>query len=74
MKTVKDEDWTFDRVAPNRMIAGTPEQVVDEIQRYRDYVGCDYMILYLRHPKGPSHEHVKRAIRLFGEKVLPKVN
>lgn len=74
VKTVKDEDWTFDRVAPNRMIAGTPEQVVDEIQRYRDYVGCDYMILYLRHPKGPSHEHVKRAIRLFGEKVLPKVN
>ena len=28
VRTVKDEEWTFDRVAPNRIIAGTPEQVV----------------------------------------------
>lgn len=74
VKTVTDDEWTFDRVAPNRMIAGTPEEVVDEIQRYRDHVGCDYMILYLRHPTGPSHEHVMKAIRMFGDKVLPKLN
>jgi probable F420-dependent oxidoreductase len=74
VRTVTDDEWTFDRVAPNRIIAGTPEEVVDEIQRYRDHVGCDYMILYLRHPAGPDHEHVMKAIRLFGDKVLPKVS
>lgn len=74
VRTIKDEDWTFNRVAPNRIIAGTPEQVVDEIQRYRDYVGCQYMVLYLRHPAGPDHEHVMKAIRLFGEKVLPRLS
>lgn len=74
VRTVKDEEWTFDRVAPNRIIAGTPEQVVDEIQRYRDYVGCQYMVLYLRHPAGPDHQQVMKAIRMFGDKVLPKLN
>jgi probable F420-dependent oxidoreductase len=74
VRTVTDEEWSFDRVAPNRMIAGTPDEVIDEIQRYRDQMGCEYMILYLRHPTGPSHEHVMRAIELFGDKVLPRVN
>ncbi len=74
VRTVKDEEWTFDRVAPNRMIAGDPQQVLDEIQRYRDHVGCQYMILYFRHPTGPDHAHVMKAIQMFGEKVLPKLS
>jgi probable F420-dependent oxidoreductase len=74
VRTIKDDEWTFDRIAPHRMIAGAPEQVIDEIQRYRDHVGCQYMVLYLRHPTGPDHDHVMRAIRLFGDKVLPKVS
>jgi len=74
VRTVRDEEWTFERVAPNRLIAGTPAEVVDEIQRYRDEVGCDYIVMYFRHPTGPDHEHTMKAIRLFGEKVLPKFN
>jgi alkanesulfonate monooxygenase SsuD/methylene tetrahydromethanopterin reductase-like flavin-dependent oxidoreductase (luciferase family) len=74
VRTVTDEEWTFDRVAPNRMVAGDAAQVLDEIQRYRDYVGCQYMVLYFRHPTGPDHDHVMKAIRMFGEKVLPKLS
>jgi probable F420-dependent oxidoreductase len=74
VRTVTDEEWTFNRVAPNRMVAGDPALVLDEIQRYRDYVGCQYMVLYFRHPTGPDHDHVMKAIRMFGEKVLPKLS
>jgi probable F420-dependent oxidoreductase len=74
VRTATDEQWTFDKVAPNRVLAGDVEQVIDEIERYRDYVGCDYMVLYLRQPTGPSHEKVMNAIRLFGEKILPRLS
>lgn len=72
VRTIKDEEWTFERIAPNRLIAGTPSEVAEEIQRYREVVGCEYLILYFRHPTGPDHEQVMKNIRLFGEKVLPK--
>lgn len=72
VRTVTDEEWTFERVAPNRAITGTPEEVIEEIARYRKVVGCEYIVCYLRHPTGPDHEHTMKAIRLFGEKVIPK--
>lgn len=72
VKTITDAEWTFDRVAPNRLIAGNPSQVIDEIARYRDETRCEHMILYLRYPTGPGHEETMKCIRMFGEKVFPK--
>jgi probable F420-dependent oxidoreductase len=71
VRTISDEEWTFDRVAPNRLIAGEPAEVIDEIHRYRDTVGCEYIILYFRHPTGPDHAQTMKCIELFGKKVLP---
>ncbi len=71
VRTVKDEEWTFDRVAPNRMIAGTPDEVVAEIERYRGVVGCEYIIMYFRHPSGPNHAETMKCIELFGKQVIP---
>lgn len=71
VRTARDEEWTYERVAPNRVIAGTPEQVISEIQRYRQEVGCEYIIFYFRHPTGPDHRATMRCIELFGKEVIP---
>jgi len=73
VKEVKsDAEWTFERVAPNRLLCGTPDEVIAEIRRYEQEVGCQYMILMLRHPTGPSHHETMECIELFGKEVLPK--
>ncbi len=72
VRSIRDDEWTFDRLAPNRLIAGDPQQVIDEIARYRETVGCQHLILYLRHPTGPDHARVMKCIERFGKKVLPK--
>lgn len=72
VKTVTDDAWTFDRVAPNRVIAGTPAQVIEEVQRYREEVGCEYLVCYFRHPSGPNHDYTMKCIRNWGEKVIAK--
>ena len=64
-------EWTCERVAPNRLIYGTPEQVVTELKRYERATGCQYMILMLRCPSGPSHAETMRCIERFGTDVLP---
>ncbi len=74
VRTITDAEWTFDRIAPNRLIAGTPQEVVDEIERYRTIVGCEYLVLYFRHPTGPDHAATMRSIETFGKHVLPKFN
>jgi alkanesulfonate monooxygenase SsuD/methylene tetrahydromethanopterin reductase-like flavin-dependent oxidoreductase (luciferase family) len=63
--------WTFDRVSPDRLIAGDPNRVVRQIERCRAEVGCEWMIFLFRHPLGPSHEEVLGCIELFGKEVIP---
>jgi hypothetical protein len=35
-------------------------------------VGADYFLIRFRHPGGPAHEKVVKALKLFGEHVIPK--
>lgn len=72
VRTISDAEWTFHRIAPNRLIVGEPAEVHDEIQRYRETVGCEYIICYFRHPTGPDHSQTMKCIELFGKTVLPK--
>jgi len=73
VKDVKsDAEWSFDRVAPHRLICGTPDDVVAELKRYEREIGCQYMILMLRHPTGPSHQETMKCIELLGTEVLPR--
>ena len=69
--TVKDEEWTYDRVVPDRLIAGTPEQVIAEIERYSEELDCKEIIFNFRHRSGPDHESTMRCIELFGKEVIP---
>jgi probable F420-dependent oxidoreductase len=71
VRTARDDEWTYERVAPNRVIAGTPDEVIAEIERYRREVGCEYIVFYFRHPTGPDHRATMRCIELFGREVIP---
>ena len=52
-----------------RGAVGTPEQVVDLVQRYVD-AGVDQVIFVQQ--AGPNrHEHICESLELFGKKVLP---
>jgi alkanesulfonate monooxygenase SsuD/methylene tetrahydromethanopterin reductase-like flavin-dependent oxidoreductase (luciferase family) len=64
-------DWSFENVAPNRLIAGTPDDVIREVDQYRAEMACQWMILMFRHPQGPDHAAVLRCIELFGREVIP---
>lgn len=72
LKDVKtDADLTLERIA-DRLILGSPEECVDQIARWHADLGMDALILRIRHATGPSHERVMQAIKLFGEKVIPR--
>ncbi|HZO80425.1 MAG TPA: LLM class flavin-dependent oxidoreductase [Candidatus Binataceae bacterium] len=74
IKNVKSEEqWTFDVAAPNRFIAGSPKDCLQQLQMWQKEVQPDYLVLRMRHPGGPSHERVKQAISTFGREVLPKL-
>jgi probable F420-dependent oxidoreductase len=70
-----EAEFTMEKMAPDRIIAGSPEEVVDQLQRWREATGAEMVIFRLRqaHSGGPPHDKILRAIRLFGDKVIPKL-
>ena len=68
-----DAEITLERVAPQRLILGDPEECAGEFLRWKEATGADYFLLRLRHAHsgGPSHEKIMEAITLFGERVIP---
>jgi alkanesulfonate monooxygenase SsuD/methylene tetrahydromethanopterin reductase-like flavin-dependent oxidoreductase (luciferase family) len=70
-----EAEFTIDKMAPERIILGSPEEVVDQLQHWQETIGAEMMIFRLRqaHSGGPPHEKILRAIRLFGDKVIPNL-
>ena len=74
-KSIESEsEFTLDRIAPDRLIIGDPQECVTEFKRWSQAVGTDYFLLRLRqaHSGGPPHQKIMDAIRLFGEQVIPQ--
>lgn len=72
LKDVKrEEELSFAKVAKDRLLVGSPEECLEQLQRWQEEIRPDYLIIRLRQPGGPLHARVLEAIRLFGEKVLP---
>ncbi len=69
-----EAEFTLEKMAPDRIILGSPAEVVDQMQRWQEATGAEMVIFRLRqaHSGGPPHEKILRAIRLFGEKVIPR--
>ena len=66
-----DEDWTYDRIVPDRLVAGSPQQVVEQIHDFSERVQCDELIFSIRHATGPDHRATMECIELFGAEVFP---
>jgi alkanesulfonate monooxygenase SsuD/methylene tetrahydromethanopterin reductase-like flavin-dependent oxidoreductase (luciferase family) len=66
------ESWSdsFEDLARDRFIIGSPERVREEIARYRDRLGVTTITFRLQWP-GMEQVKVLRSIRLLGEQVFP---
>lgn len=58
--------------ARDRWIIGGPETVTDEIKRYQSILGTTVVVAALQHP-GMDQRRTLNAVRLLGERVLPKL-
>lgn len=71
IKDVKrPEDLTFEVAARDRLIAGTPEDCLEQLTMWSEEVQPDYLMLRMRQPGGPPQAEALEDIRLFGEKVI----
>ncbi len=66
-------ELTFERVARDRLLVGSPTDILSQLERWKAEVRPDYLIIRVRQPGGPSHADALRAIRTFGEQVIPKL-
>ena len=74
IKAVKTpEELSFGIAAKERLIVGSPEDCLEQLQMWKEAIQPDYLIMRFRQPGGPSHENTLQAIRTFGEKVIPKL-
>lgn len=74
LEDVKEpEELTFAKAARDRLIVGSPDDCLEQLQRWKEEIRPDYLILRLRQPGGPSHQKTLEAIRLFGERVIPQL-
>jgi alkanesulfonate monooxygenase SsuD/methylene tetrahydromethanopterin reductase-like flavin-dependent oxidoreductase (luciferase family) len=65
--------WAFDRLARNRFILGSPEECIDQIAEYKERLGVGYMLPRFDWTPGLGQEDILASMRLFGEKVIPKL-
>ncbi|MEX2480253.1 MAG: LLM class flavin-dependent oxidoreductase [Gammaproteobacteria bacterium] len=74
LKDVKSpDDLTFELAAKDRLIAGSPEQCLEQLLMWKEAIKPDYVMLRMRQPGGPPQAEALADIRLFGEKVIPNL-
>ena len=67
----RPEDLNFELCARDRLIAGSPEQCLEQLLMWKEAIQPDYVMLRMRQPGGPAQAEALADIRLFGEKVIP---
>jgi probable F420-dependent oxidoreductase len=65
-----EAEWTYDRVAPDRFLVGTPAEIVAELRRYERECACEYAIFHVRLGSGPDPEAARECIRRLGSEVI----
>lgn len=65
-------DMSFDRIREgNRVLAGSPDEVIDQIRFWIDAVRPAQFNLRFRFPEGVSHESTMRVMEIFAKEVAP---
>ena len=72
-KETPDEAVTLDTVVDTLVIAGTPDQVADELLAFRETTGDFGTLLYCGIDWADSRL-ARRSMELMAEKVMPAVN
>jgi alkanesulfonate monooxygenase SsuD/methylene tetrahydromethanopterin reductase-like flavin-dependent oxidoreductase (luciferase family) len=67
------EELTFEKVAKDRLIAGSPAQCLEQLKMWQEEIKPDYLMLRMRQLGDPPQAEALRDIRLFGEQVIPKL-
>jgi alkanesulfonate monooxygenase SsuD/methylene tetrahydromethanopterin reductase-like flavin-dependent oxidoreductase (luciferase family) len=67
----EESDFRFDTHRIDRLVAGSPEDCIAAIERFREALGMDYLIMSFRMAAGPAHEQELACIRRFGRDVIP---
>jgi alkanesulfonate monooxygenase SsuD/methylene tetrahydromethanopterin reductase-like flavin-dependent oxidoreductase (luciferase family) len=65
-----DFDSPWDKLRHERFLVGTPAEVLDDIERYREAMDLDYLFVRTQFP-GLAPEDVHSSIELFGDEVIP---
>lgn len=66
----KSLDERFEEIRDGRFIIGTPEEVIREIEAYREDFGVDHLITRMQWP-GMDDEAAETSMRLFQDEVAP---
>ena len=65
------DDITYDLLSEDRVLAGTPDEVIEKLGRAIERLEPRGVALRFRYPGGPCHEKTLSALRLFAEEVMP---
>jgi alkanesulfonate monooxygenase SsuD/methylene tetrahydromethanopterin reductase-like flavin-dependent oxidoreductase (luciferase family) len=65
-------DLSFDELKRERLIAGSPDEVAEQVMAYHQEFGAEFMWFTVYWP-GMDPQWALETIRLFGERVIPVV-
>lgn len=68
----EDYDLTFDELKRERLIVGTPGEVIEQVMAYRRAFGAEMMWFTVYWP-GMKPQWTLETIQMFGERVIPAV-
>lgn len=75
LRDLSPADMTFDRLKPDRLIAGTVDEVVEQVELWTDTIRPDQFNLVVRQPYGRASSHARalEVLETFARDVIPKV-
>lgn len=65
------DDLRLEHIQEDRFILGSPDDCIQQIERYIEELGASEFIIRMRQVSGPSHAEMLESIRLFGREVIP---
>jgi alkanesulfonate monooxygenase SsuD/methylene tetrahydromethanopterin reductase-like flavin-dependent oxidoreductase (luciferase family) len=66
-----ENDLSFDVHRRRRLIVGSPQDCIEQIEECRELLGITYLILSFRQSSGPSYKQELECLRRFGAEVIP---